>query len=253
MPFRSWIVVVALLTAGCEQTADDDTPDINTEVAVQVTRAALMIASLGTEFGVVADTPDTSFGLCPTVEEDGDDLILDYSGGCVPTTGSTGDEISGLLTMTSPATNSVYWATTGAVGFPNLPVAGEFTAATSRTGDTVRIDLQVDGLAWAEDGLDLVLSGDYTLVHDPELTTIDLNEAVLERGTSEAVFLSLHDVTVAVGGLGACPLPSSGTVEMERGEDVAEVTFSEATAESGSIAVLIGEEEASTALPCLAD
>ena len=253
MRFRSWIVVVALLTAGCEQTADGDTPAINSEVAVQVTNATLMIAALGTEFGVVADTPDTSFGLCPQVEEDGDDLLLDYSGGCEPTSGTTTDAISGLLNLTSPATNSVFWGTTGAVGFADLPVSGEFTAATSRTGDTVRIDLQIDGLAWAQDGLDLVLSGEFTIVQEPELTTIGLEDGVLERGASEVVTMSLSDVTVPVGGLGACTLPSSGTLDMERGDNVAEVTFSDATFDSGSVAILIGEEAASTALPCLGE
>lgn len=253
MRFGTCIVLFALLTAGCEQTADEDTPGINADLAVQVTRAALMVASLGTEFGVVADAPDTSFGLCPQVEEDGDDLILDYSGGCAPSTGTTSDEISGLLELTTPATNNVFWGSASAVGFPNLPVSGTFTAATSRTGDTVDIDLQLDTISWTEDGLDVVLTGEFTLVHELELTTIDLYGGELQLGTAESATLTLNDVTVPAGGLGACALPSSGTADLQRGTEEAEVTFSDATAEDGSVAVLIDETEASTALPCLGE
>jgi hypothetical protein len=216
--------LVALVAAGCEETVDDPTPSINTSVALNTASAVLMLGSLGAEAGHVAETPDFSFGA-----------------GCAPGSGITADELSGLLTLISPATNSIAYGTTSAFGFADLPVGGDFTLATSRTGDDVQVDFDVDALSWTADGTERTLSGLFTLSVTPEGTTIDLTRAVLTRAGSPAVAIEAAGLFVAAGELGACPWPSAGRIDLEREGEEAAAVFDESSADAGAFTVTLDD------------
>jgi hypothetical protein len=233
--------LVALVAAGCEETVDDPTPSINTSVALNTASAVLMLGSLGAEAGHVAETPDFSFGACPTLDEDGDEIVADYGAGCAPGSGITADELSGLLTLISPATNSIAYGTTSAFGFADLPVGGDFTLATSRTGDDVQVDFDVDALSWTADGTERTLSGLFTLSVTPEGTTIDLTRAVLTRAGSPAVAIEAAGLFVAAGELGACPWPSAGRIDLEREGEEAAAVFDESSADAGAFTVTLDD------------
>mgnify|MGYP006928169071 CR=1 FL=1 len=254
---RTLSITLALTLAlaagtGCEETQEVPNPAIDTTVALQTAETVLMLASLGAEVGHVLEAPDFTFGACPTVDADGDELVLDYGAGCAPGSATTAEELSGLVELVSPATNSIAAGFTTAFGFADLPVAGDFTLSTQRTGDTVRVDFEVEELSWTAEGLDRSLSGLFNLSMDPDGTTISLSGANLTRDGGTPIALSAADIAVAAGALGVCPQPSAGSILLERDGEEVVALFDESTATDGGFAVTLDDGTEGTAvLDCL--
>lgn len=233
--------LVLVITTGCEETVDPILPTIDATVALDAAQAVLMLASLGVEVGAVSDDPDFSFEACPALEEAGDELLMNYGAGCEPGSAVTIEPISGLLTLVSPATNDIAYGVTTAFGFGDLPVAGEFTLATQRTGDTLQVDFDIESLAWTASGNDNSLTGLFTLAVRPSATTVSLSRATMRRGEDPPISIEAEGVTVAGGGFGVCPHPSDGRLDLESDNEEAIVLFDEATADDGSFAVTLND------------
>lgn len=245
------VLGLALAATGCETTTEEANPAIDTTLALETAETVLMLASLGAEVGHVLDAPDFTFGACPVLDEDGDELVLDYGAGCAPGSATTGEDVSGVVSLVSPATNSIAYGVTEAFGFTDLPVAGEFTLATQRTGESVTVDLEIEGLTWTREGRDRSLSGLYTLVLEPEGTTVSLTSGLLVRGTTDEIVIEASDILIPDGGLGVCPRPSAGRIEMLTGGEEAVTTFSESTADDGKFGVLLDDDtEGQAVLDC---
>ena len=230
-----------VITTGCEETADVVIPAIDTTAALEAAQAVLMLGSLGVEVGDVTETPDFSFDACPTLEEDGDELLVDYGAGCVPGSAITDEELSGLLILVSPATNDIAYGTSDAFGFGDLPVAGEFTLASQRTGDSVQVDFEIESLAWTASGSEHSLSGLFTLTVEPGFTSISLSRATLRRGDKPPVTMEAVGLTVEAGALGVCPYPSAGRIDLESAGEEAFAVFEEDTADDGGFAVTLDD------------
>ena len=85
------------------------------------------------------------------------------------------------------------------------------------------------------------MTGLYTLVIEPELSTLSLTRATLTRGDTAPVTIEAVDVVVEAGGLGVCPRPSAGRIDLERDGEEAFAEFDESTADDGAFSVTLDD------------
>ncbi|MCP4869011.1 MAG: hypothetical protein GY898_09880 [Proteobacteria bacterium] len=236
------ITVLAAALAGCGITQGDPEPIISGDLAGRVARAALMTGTLAAEIGLSTAEPSGPGG-CPSTSSNGDQLVLDYGVGCVPESEITLDAIGGNVDLIVAGGMGTFVGDVQALGFADLPLVGSLSGDTSRAGDLLAADIDLESIGWTADGVDNTLNILFEIEANTDGFLLNAGPATFLRGQPPEVFFHVEDVTVPRDGMGACFVPDGGVIRMERLAATAIITFSEEAASSGSISVVFNDRE----------
>jgi hypothetical protein len=239
---RLCAIAVLLIGTGCTGTQGQPERIISGDLAGQVVRAALMTGTLAAEIALNTAEPSGPGG-CPSTTVDGDQLTLDYGGGCVPESAITLDSIGGSVDLIVAGGMGVLVGELQAFGFTDLPLSGSLSGDTSRAGDLLSADIDLEGLSWTEGGVENTLDLLFEIEADTDGFLLNAGPATFVRGQPPEFFFWVEDVTVPRDGMGACFVPDGGSIRIERLGATAAITFSEETAASGSVSVIYNDTD----------
>jgi len=236
------ITVLAAGLAGCGATQGQGEPIISGDLAGRVARAALMTGTLAAEIALSAAEPSGAGG-CPSTSSDGDELSLDYGVGCVPQSGITLDPIGGSVDLVVAGGMGTFVGDVQAFGFADLPIVGALSGDTSRQGDLLSADVDLENFGWTADGVDNTLDILFEIEADSDGFLFNAGPATFLRGQPPETFFGVEDVTAPRDGVGVCFVPDGGSIRMERLAATATITFSEESAASGSVSVVYNDRD----------
>ncbi len=231
---------LAVLTA-CGPIGEPE-PIISGDLAGRVAQASLMTGALAVEIALSSAEPSGPGG-CPSTSQDGDDLTLDYGVGCVPESGITTETIGGTVDLVVAGGLGAFVGEVQTFGFENLPLVGDLSGDASVAGDLAGADVELTGLGWTSDGVDNSLDILFEIEGDADGFILNAGPATFVRGQPPELFFHVEDVAVPRDGMGACYVPTSGQIRMERLGATATLTFSEEVAASGSVSVVYSDRE----------
>lgn len=244
------ITVLSVALSACGITQGEPEPIISGDLAGRVARAALMTGTLAAEIALSTAEPSGPGG-CPSTSVNGDQLLLDYGVGCVPESAITLDSIGGNVDLVVAGGMGTFVGDVQAFGFADLPLVGSLSGDTSRAGDLLAADIDLENLGWTADGVDNTLDVLFEIEADSDGFLLNAGPATFLRGQPPEVFFHVEDVTVSRDGMGACFVPDGGSIRMERLAATATIAFSEEAAASGAISVVFNDrEEAETFALC---
>ncbi len=242
------ILVLGAVGCGMGRTgALDEAPISETGVAAVMTGLPMTLGVL-TELSWVLAEPDAQ-STCPAVQEEGDQVLIDFGLACTPDTELSQAPLSGSAAITIPADSSLAFGNLIDLGYEGTPISGTLTGDIVRSGTTLRADLTADDISW-NSGTDVALSGLFEIDHTPDGTSLRLSGGSFAYTESAVYQVWTEDVFVTPGSFSGCYLAQEGTVNILRETESATWTYTNEAAENGGLRVSFSDRDAEDLTPC---
>ena len=241
------LCAVLLGITGCETSA----PMVIELTGAHATLASaemLRLATLGIEL-TTALHEDPEASECPNLTIEGNVQVLDYGGGCPPTSGSTADGISGQIQFTVAPSTGWFVGSFTDLGFSGHTIAGELSGSYTAVGDDSFFDLQFTSVQ-RTDRTDLTLDGLFEIEATGDEYVINVDGGLMVGPDSVDTDVLLVGVTVHNGSLDSCVQPTAGSIELRRGRHIGTLNFSAESASSGSAPFLLNSAPNGSILIC---
>jgi len=222
--------------------------ELTSSHAALASSESLRLAVLGIEL-VTALHQDPSGVDCPLLSSEGNRHILDYGGGCAPSSGSTSEGISGQVEFTVAPATGWFVGSFERIGFSNHTVRGELSGSYTPVGDDVFFDLQFTGVQ-RSDRDDLVLDALFEVRGSDGSYVMDVDGGLLVGPALPDTEFLLSAVTVHNGSLDSCMHPTAGSIELRRGAQIGTLNFSPESASSGTIPFTLNGQDISSIPIC---
>ena len=231
-PAAALLTGLLLSLVGCGETPPP-IAELTSSHAALASSESLRLGVLGIEL-VSALHQDPSGVDCPLLSSDGNIHVLDYGGGCAPSSGSTAEGISGQVEFTVAPATGWFVGSFESVGFSNHTVRGELSGSFTPVDDDVFFDLQFTGVQ-RTDRDDLVLDALFQVRGSDGSYVMDVDGGLLVGPALPDTEILLLEVTVHNGSLDSCMHPTAGSIDLRRGAQVGTLNFSPESASSGNI------------------
>jgi hypothetical protein len=209
----------------------------------------LRLSVLGIEL-TTALHQDPEDSECPNLTVDGNVHVLDYGGGCPPSSGSTAEGISGQVQFTVAPSTGWFVGSFADVGFSGHAVAGELSGSYTPVGDDAFLDLQFTSVQ-RTDRADLTLDALFEIAAAGDEYVIHVDGGLMVGPDSVDTNVLFTGVTVHNGSLDSCVQPTAGSIELRRGRHVGTLSFSPESASSGNVPFLLNSTPSGSIPICL--
>jgi len=230
---------IALLSAAvfvapaCQDQAPPPLAELTTSHAALTAGEVLRLGSLGIELMTALHADPDEFE-CPSISSADNVHVLDYGGGCPPSSGSTSQGISGQVEFTVAPSTGWFVGNFDGIGFSGHTVGGELSGSYTLIGEQILFDLQFTGVQ-RTDRDDLSLNALFQVEGTDGTFVVDVDGGLLIGPSLPDTSVSLLEVTVQNGSLDSCVHPTAGSVELRRGTQTGSFEFSSDSASSGNV------------------
>lgn len=232
-------IMLTLALLGCSPEPTEEMLD-----AVVVTNDLISSNLVAAESASFVAAEETRDGFCPSVSKDGGLLdftvLVDYGEGCTPTTGLVPYEMSGALSV-------AYASQTLDVTFDELTcegasvdgtITGSYAGASFSDGVeiTLTTDIEMGWLDWPVE-----LTEDFTAGIGPSTASLEGTGSLVNPSGSYAIGVTDLEFDY-VDVWATCPLPNSGTIDVDVNGVSVSVTFDEDSPDDGTVEVSQGKK-----------
>jgi len=242
------LCAVLLVTPACTDSAPPPLAELTTSHAALAGGEVLRLGALGIELmtALHADPADVE---CPGHSVTDSVHVLDYGGGCPPSSGSTSQGLSGQAEFTVAPSTGWFVGSFEGIGFSGHTVSGELSGSYSPVGEQIMFDLQFASVQ-RTDRDDLALDVLFQVEGSDGTFLVEVDGGLLIGPALPDTTISLSGVTVHNGSLDSCVHPTAGSIELRRGTQTGSFEFSPDSASSGNVPFTLDGELFSTLPIC---